>query len=138
MLLNGVNHIAWSLMEATRKRHRVRVRTCVPLLPSGPAGHRRIRDDPAEQAGLGAQHGNVGQAVPADGECHREVEQYLPGGRAPRSMVATGHGVPSHCIALPDEWLTVARHHGATTRVGALEPGVGPQTCCFAGCRHPG
>jgi hypothetical protein len=40
--------------------------------------HRRVRADRAEQVGLLAQHGDVGQAVTAIGKHHRKVSQHDP------------------------------------------------------------
>ena len=51
------------------------------------AGHRRIGGDRAEHLRMRPQLGDVGQAVPADGQRHGQIQQHLArvmaGGRPP-------------------------------------------------------
>jgi hypothetical protein len=95
------------------------------------AGHRRVRGHSAIDAGLGPQQRDVGQAVPAQRQRHRQVEDDLAGvvdreRLAPRRQrcgqrrvqTGSGHGVDQqHPTGLPDR-----RHPSPVDPDAGIEP----------------
>ena len=91
MLIFGEQHLrrvlaAYAAHYNQRRPHRaLQLRPPRPTSPVPEPVHGRIRVDPSsadsqpEHARLGAQHADISQAVPADGQPEGEVEQHLAG-----------------------------------------------------------